>query len=173
MNAKRERDTTILKVVRPTVPAAAGPLTLINVDLRDRAAGALTVATNIYLPHPPFEAHPARLQTTAGSTDVMVVPLERYDALLDALEEKEIAAVHASTRGEETFPLKIADRLAAGESPVRVFREHRGLTQQALADKIIASKAYISEIEAGKKPGSVDVIRRLAEALGVDVADLI
>lgn len=173
MNTKPERDTTTLKIVRPTVPAAAGPLTLLGVDLRERVADMLTVYTNIKLPIPPMRAYLAHLQTTLGSTEVMVVPLERYDALVDAVEEKEIAAVHASTRGEETFPLEIADRLAAGESPVRVFREHRGLTQQALADKIIASKGYISEIEAGKKPGSVDVIRRLAEALGVDVADLI
>ena len=173
MKAKPERDTTTLKIVHTDVPAAVGPLTLIDVDLRDRGPDALTVATNIYLPHPPFEPHSARLQTTDGATEVMVVPLDHYDALMEALEDREAAVAYERTRGEETFPLELANRIADGESKIRVFREHRGLTQRAMADAIGKSKAYVSEIEAGKKPGSVEVIRRIAETLGVEMDDLV
>lgn len=173
MNAKPARHTTTLNVVRPTVPAAAGPLTLIDVHLRDRRPGMITVSTDIELPHPPSEAQPARLETTAGPTDVMVMPIASYDAIMEALEDHDAAVSYKRTRGEEAFPLDLANRIADGESKIRVFREHRGLTQQALADAISKSKAYVSEIEAGKKPGSVDVIRRIAEALGVDMDDLV
>ena len=103
----------------------------------------------------------------------MVVPLDHYDALMDALEDREAAIAYERTRGEEAFPLELANRIADGESKIRVFREHRGLTQRALADTIGKSKAYVSEIEAGKKPGSVEVIRRIAETLGVDMDDLV
>ena len=34
---------------------------------------------------------------------------------------------------EELVPAAVVDRLLAGESPVRVWREHRGITQSGLA----------------------------------------
>ena len=48
MNAKAKRDTTMLKIVHPDVAAAAGPLTLIDVDLRNaRLAGATMTGVNL------------------------------------------------------------------------------------------------------------------------------
>ncbi|MCH7692333.1 MAG: XRE family transcriptional regulator [Proteobacteria bacterium] len=173
MKAKTGRHTTTLNIVRPDVAGHAGPLTLVDVDLRDRGPDMITVSTDIELPHPPSEAQPARLETTVGSTDVMVMPIASYDAIMEALEDHDAAVSYKRTRGEEAFPLELANRIADGESKIRVFREHRRLTQQALADTIGKSKAYVSEIEAGKKPGSVEVIRRIAEALGVDMDDLV
>ena len=34
--------------------------------------------------------------------------------------------------GGEFFPIEVADRLLAGEKAVRVYREHRGMTQKQL-----------------------------------------
>ena len=60
----------------------------------------------------------------------------------------------------------------AGEVPVRVWREHRGLSARALATRAGISSAYLSQIETGKKPGSFDAMAKLARALGVEMEDL-
>jgi len=60
----------------------------------------------------------------------------------------------------------------AGAVPVRVWREHRGLSARALAGRAGISAAYLSQIETGRKPGSFDAMARLARALGVAMEDL-
>ncbi len=72
----------------------------------------------------------------------------------------------------ETFPDEVAVRLVNGESPVKVFREYRGLTQRQLGDVAGVNQAYVSQIEAGARAGTVDVLKRIAEGLGVDLDDL-
>ena len=64
------------------------------------------------------------------------------------------------------------ERLLAGESPVRVWRRHRGLTLGELADRAGIAPSYLSEIETGRKPGSVAALGKLAEALGVELDDV-
>lgn len=63
--------------------------------------------------------------------------------------------------------------MLAGESPVKLWRQHRGLTQAALAAMADLSEGYLSQIETGKRDGTVESYKRIAEALGVTVDDLI
>ncbi|MDO8321326.1 MAG: helix-turn-helix transcriptional regulator [Phenylobacterium sp.] len=74
---------------------------------------------------------------------------------------------------EELIPADMLDRMLAGESPVKLWRQHRGLTQSALAAMADLSEGYLSQIETGKRDGTVESFKRLAEALGVAVDDLI
>ena len=79
----------------------------------------------------------------------------------------------AIARGdEELVPEAFAKRLIAGESPVRVWRELRGLTQAALATWSGVNRVQIANIESGAKSGSVATLRKLADALGVGLDDL-
>jgi len=71
------------------------------------------------------------------------------------------------------LPVDMVKRILAGESPVRIWRERRGLKATELAQASGLTSAYISEIENGKKPGSIDAFRKLARALGVTVDDLL
>ena len=80
---------------------------------------------------------------------------------------------HAKSVGEESFPIEVADRLLAGENAVRVFRDHRGMTQKQLAGAAGINPLYLSQIERGVRTGSARTLSALAEALGVDVDDLI
>ena len=64
-------------------------------------------------------------------------------------------------------------RLRRGEHPVLVWREHRGLTQKALAAQVKMTAAQLSEIENGKKTGSVATLQKLARALGVTIDELV
>ena len=94
---------------------------------------------------------------------------------LDRADRAAIAAFDAAlARGEEEpIPAVVLDRLLAGEPPLRVWREHRGLTQTALARASGVHRVVIADIEAGRKRGSLDAHLELAEALGLLVDDLV
>lgn len=107
-----------------------------------------------------------------------VLPYADYQRLLAAAEDAADAdAVRAAeTRlaaGEEVLPFAITERLLDGENPLRVWRSHRGLTQAALAGRAGMSQHHVSLIEAGKRRGSAATLRRLADALGVDLDDIV
>lgn len=108
-----------------------------------------------------------------------VMPYEEYRELLETLEEaRDVALIdefyERLGRGdEELIPADVVHRMIDGENPVRVWREHRGLTQQALADKAGISKNYLSQIESGKRDGRVRVLQALAQVLNVDLDDLV
>lgn len=83
------------------------------------------------------------------------------------------SAMAAVESGEETIPLKAVDSLLAGESPIRVWREYRNLTQAQLAEQAGVKQSYIAMLEAGERQGSVDVLVKIARVLKVDVDDLL
>lgn len=57
---------------------------------------------------------------------------------------------------------------------IRTLREGQGLTQGQLAAMIgNDTKQYISALEKGDKNVTIDVLCRIAEALGANVSDLI
>jgi len=64
-------------------------------------------------------------------------------------------------------------RLIAGESPLRIWREKRRLSVRGLARKAAVDPAYLSQIENGRKPGSVRALDALARALDVDLEDIV
>ena len=70
---------------------------------------------------------------------------------------------------EEIVPLELAERIAAGEHPVRVWRQYRGLTASALAAQAGIAQSYLSDIETGKKPGSVRALKAIADRLEVSL----
>ena len=116
---------------------------------------------------------------TASGERLVVLPESDYDALVEAAEDAaDIAGVagfeeRLATGQEELVPASMVDRMLNGESPLRVWREYRGLTATALADKAGIAQSYVSQIETGRRDGTVDTYRRLAEALGVSIDDLV
>lgn len=113
-----------------------------------------------------------------GQPEYAVIPVAAYHELLELAEDAEdIHTADMATRaiedGEEVIDGAVVDALLGGENPVKVWRTYRGLTQGALGKKIDTGKSYISQIETGKRDGSVAVYKRIAEALDVDVDDLI
>ena len=74
---------------------------------------------------------------------------------------------------DEVVPADIVRRLIAGENKVKVWRSHRGLSGRDLAAAAGVSAPFISEIESGKKDGSVSVMKKIADVLKVDLDDLV
>lgn len=90
----------------------------------------------------------------------------------DAAEDAELIALANEAKDDETFPFEMIQRLSNGENPIKVYREHRDMTQADLADKAGVAKNYISMIETGKKNASRKLQAKLAGILGVDYDDL-
>ena len=93
-------------------------------------------------------------------------------ALEELLEDATAAAAFHATRDQEAVPTELVDRLLAGENAVKVWREYRGLTQRALAARTGLNFAYLSQIETGARKGTTATMKKLAEALGIDLDDV-
>lgn len=71
------------------------------------------------------------------------------------------------------LPDEVLDLLAARQdTPVKILRKHRGMTQAELAQKSGLSRPYLTEIETGKKDGSMRALKAIAAALDVPVGRL-
>jgi ribosome-binding protein aMBF1 (putative translation factor) len=112
---------------------------------------------------------------TPNGETLVVLALEEYERLIDkadiAAADKVKADIAASR--DELVPAEIVRRILAGENPIRVWRAHRGLSARDLAAATGLSAPYISEIESGKKEGSISAVKKIAEALKVDLDDLV
>jgi transcriptional regulator with XRE-family HTH domain len=66
--------------------------------------------------------------------------------------------------------MSIRDVLAKN---VRKYRQAAGLSQEELAHRAEVDRTYISSIERSVYAATIDVVDRLAKALGVEAADLL
>lgn len=113
-----------------------------------------------------------------GKPEYVVLPWTDYQTLLEAAENAiDGALLDAFTKRlasgeEEMLPASVVDALLAGANPIKVWREYRGLTQQALAARAGISKAYLCQLETGKREGAIKTLHAIATALGVAVGDL-
>ena len=109
--------------------------------------------------------------------DTVTLSRAEYDALIERIEDLEdaVALRAARERGitRDALPADKMKRMIAGEHPVRIWREHRSLTAQALAARAKIPQSYISEIETKKKPGSVAALKKIAAALELDLDDVV
>jgi DNA-binding XRE family transcriptional regulator len=76
------------------------------------------------------------------------------------------------TGEDEVLPAKFANRIIDGESAIRVWREYRGISAAELAKGAKIARPYLTQLETGKRAGTVNTISRLAGLLGVSVEDL-
>jgi mRNA interferase RelE/StbE len=107
--------------------------------------------------------------------DMITIPRAEYDRLVAAAEElADIAAYdRAIAAGGESLPHDVLKRILEGESPVRAIREWRGITSAELARRAGVNRVQVHEIETGKKRGSAQTLKRLADALDVPLDDLV
>ena len=114
-----------------------------------------------------------------GRPEYAVLPIEEYRRMVASLEDAEDCAAIDRTLGEyeagETVSGEVVHAILELEvtPPLRAWRRHRGLTLDALAERTGVSKGYLSRIENIRKPGTLDLFRRLALVLDVTIDDLV
>ena len=82
-------------------------------------------------------------------------------------------AKQAMAAGEELVPAEVTYAILDGGHPVRVWREHRGLNQQQLAEAVGISVPYLSQIELGRRKGSAAVLAAIAKELRLALDDIV
>ena len=122
---------------------------------------------------------PQTIKDADGRDAFVVLPVEDYTALVETAEDATDAAHAQRVRdriaagADEWVPADVVDRILDDESPVRVWREHRGLTQDALAKAVGVSRGFIGQIETGRAEPSLKTAAAIARVLGVDIDDLV
>lgn len=120
----------------------------------------------------------AQTITTPAGERLVMLPEAEFAALVEAAEDATDRMTIARFRralaegDEELVPAAIVDRILGGENRVKVWREHRGLTQDALAREADVVEHALVEIESGRQDGTVETLRRIAAVLDATLDDL-
>jgi DNA-binding XRE family transcriptional regulator len=107
-----------------------------------------------------------------GKREYAVVPIDIYERLVSTAEDKEDIALYEAAKAADDgtrIPAEVVNAIVDGAHPIKAWRKYRQLTIQALADKAGISKAFLSQIEGGKRTGTIKVLSALARALDVPV----
>jgi DNA-binding XRE family transcriptional regulator len=108
-----------------------------------------------------------------------VVPYETYLQLVEKAEMlQEVqdydSAKAALERGEdELVPSAVVYAILDGENAIKVWREYRGLSQPATAEKAGISVPYLSQLETNKRKGSLEVLTAIAKVLHVSLESIV
>ena len=76
---------------------------------------------------------------TRGGRQFAILPIDRLKKLMDDAETLADVKAYDAAKGrlergeDELIPLAITERRLAGESAVKIWRRHRGMTQEDLA----------------------------------------
>jgi DNA-binding XRE family transcriptional regulator len=102
-----------------------------------------------------------------------------YERLREAAEDLAVIATYNRVKADiaagrdESIPSEFVKRMIDGESPLRVYRELRGHSQMGLAKTSGVNRVQIADIEAGRGKGSIETLRKLADALQLTIDDLV
>lgn len=110
-----------------------------------------------------------------GKREYAIVPIELFEHMAALMEEQgDTALFDAAKLADDGFrvPGEVLHAILDGSHPVKVWREYRGMTQEALAEQAGISKAYLCQIETGKRQGAVKTLKALAGVLGVALEDM-
>ena len=111
-----------------------------------------------------------------GKPAFYVVPAHLWERMREAAEDAEdLADLERFDREDDGFriPFSVAAADLNGSTRLRAWREHRGMTLQALADAAGVSKPYLSQIEGAKRVGTTATLKKLARALAVPLDALV
>jgi len=56
---------------------------------------------------------------------------------------------------------------------LRIYRQEKGLTQEQLGERVDVVRSFICSLENGKRQPSLQMVLKLADALGVEPGDLV
>jgi len=113
-----------------------------------------------------------------AGTQMVMLTRKEFDALTEAAEHYAdiVAAVEAQKRreaGEEYVPAEVVEQLIAGENPLKVWRNYRGLSLAALGEMVGRQASFMGKLEKGVNEGGIKLWQALAKALDVDLDDLL
>ena len=112
-----------------------------------------------------------------GCPQYVVLPIENYREIISLLDDTEdcsaIDRALIEDKAGETVPSETVNAILNGVPPLRAWRQCRGFTLESLAERVGVSKGYLSQIENGRKPGTLGILRRISIILSVTIDDFV
>jgi DNA-binding XRE family transcriptional regulator len=114
--------------------------------------------------------------------EMVVLPRKDYDRLTHLAydEDRHDAALAAAqlrkikTGKTSLIPAAVVHAIAVdGQHPIKAWRDHRGWTGEILAKKAKLARTTISQMETGKRKGTLAAYKAIAKALGIEVGGLV
>jgi DNA-binding XRE family transcriptional regulator len=120
---------------------------------------------------------PQIIRTESGE-ELVVITRAEFDALRSRTSEDTEDAADAALFGarmaelksgrDSRLPPEVSAGMLKGDSLLRALRRWRDMTQMHLAFKTGLAQGYLSAIEAGRKTGTPETLRKISEALKID-----
>lgn len=97
-----------------------------------------------------------------------------YDIIHISGKPHFLVPVHEFTELQQSkpqdLPKDVAEAIALGkDSAIKIIRKFRKMTQDDLAREAGISRPYLTEIETGRKDGSIRALKNIAKALAVSL----
>jgi len=108
------------------------------------------------------------LRDAQGAAQHAVLPWSEFEALKQAAQTDGIP--HPTP---PSLPAPVQQAIAGGSRPIRAWRDYRQFNQAQLAALVGISRAYLAQIEGGERTGTLEVMARVARALGCLIEQLI
>jgi ribosome-binding protein aMBF1 (putative translation factor) len=102
----------------------------------------------------------------------VILALEDYQKIQNQIEELEDikSYIQHKEHPEDTLPFELVQNLLdSNNSKVKLFRQYRGLTISELAKKVGITESYLSQIENSRRKGTVDIYKKLANVLDIEM----
>jgi hypothetical protein len=116
---------------------------------------------------------------TASGEELVVLSRAEYEALMargdeDAEDAADVAIYDARkaelAAGGEVLPPEVSAAILRGDSRLKAIRKWRQETQLYLQSQTGIGQGYLSDLESGRRTGTVETLEKLALALKVPVA---
>ena len=108
-------------------------------------------------------------------TKMVSMPLADWEAIEEALEDEHLSRIAnewLSAPREPGIPINLALPIIGGLHPLKVYREHRGLSQAELAEKVGVRQPAIAQIEGRNRIGRPALLTKLAATLDMPLETL-
>ena len=93
--------------------------------------------------------------------------------MLQDIQDYDSAKAAIDSGADELIPSEVVHAILDGKNAIRVWREYRGLSQQETVHITEISVPYLSQLETGKRNGSLEVLSALANALNVSLEQIV
>jgi len=117
-----------------------------------------------------------RFITSPGGEEMALMSRAHFERLMARLEDVADARAAKAIMGrvargrEEIFPADIVARSLDGRiHRIRLWRDYRAMTAEKLAKAAGISRAYLTQIENGKRKGPMELYAKLARILDVEI----
>ena len=119
----------------------------------------------------------AQTFTSPSGDEMVILPRAEYEALVAAAqtrdEDADDVAIYDARKaelaagGNARLPREVSEFILRGDSLLKALRKWRGMTQLHLADRTNFGQGYLSDLETGRRKGSPETLKSIAEALDI------